>query len=345
MRRLSRRAFVGGLAGLGASATGLVLASGCGALPVPRSQEQRANAHVGVVSAPARADAAAGEVVDGFLERIAELGWRNGDNLVVHERWANGDRAAVPQLAVDLVRLPVDVILAGGTAAAQAAKEATNTIPIVMVNVASDPVALGLVASLARPGGNVTGLVSTSVMLASKRLELLADLLPGLRRVALWVTPDNPSKPQTVSEVQRAADALAIMARVEDVLVEDLARAFESARTWPAQALLVSDDPVLRREDILPRLMALMGELGIPAVYGSRSMVQAGGLMSYNVDPFAPWKRAAEFVDKILRGANPADLPVEQPTTFQVAVNAKAAQDLGLTMPPHVLAQVTDWVQ
>jgi ABC-type uncharacterized transport system substrate-binding protein len=340
MTRLSRRAFVGGLVNLGTSAIGLALASGCGLLPATQTQHS-SSARVGVLSVASRADSDSQLQV--FIERARELGWLNGQNFVIEDRWGNGQRDAVIGLAAELVRLPVDVIIAFGTAPVQAAKQASTTIPIVMLGVASDPVGLGLIASLARPGGNVTGMTGLVPMVSTKRLELLAGLVPGLSRVAVLVTPDNPSKPQNVRELQVAADNLNIQLLIEDVALTNLPGVFEAAAAWHAQAILLIGDAVLN--SAMTPLVAQATQLGVPAIYSERPWVAAGGLMYYGPDPLAQWVRAADYMDRILRGARVADLPVEQPTTFQFAVNAKAVQARGLTIPPDMVAQVTEWVE
>ena len=260
MTVLSRRAFVGGLAGLSAVALGTPIASGCGALPMQHRQARIPR--VGTLTVGSRVQVE--RDITSFLDRTRELGWINGSTITIEERWGNGERVVIPRLATELVELPVDVIVAGGTAAAQAARQSTSTIPIVMWGVSSDPIALGLIASLARPGGNVTGSIAPYAALAKKRLEVLTELVPGLRRVTMLVTPDNPSKPQTVSDVQVAAETLGITLQVEDVAVEDLPRAFDAARAWSVQALLVIDDPVLREAAVLSRMVALVDQLEFP---------------------------------------------------------------------------------
>jgi ABC-type uncharacterized transport system substrate-binding protein len=309
-------------------------------LPTTQAPQVR-TARIGVLNVARRADTESD--FQALLEQLGALGWRVGQNLSIEERWANGERAAVVPFAADLARIPVDVIVAGGAAPVQAAKRATDTIPIVIAGMSSDPVSLGLIASLARPGGNVTGVSGVTPVLSAKRLEVLGQLVPGLSRVAVLVTADNPSKPQNVSEVQAAADTLGVNLQVFDIAIDDLSRAFEAARVWPAQALLLIGDAVLTT--VSPRIVALVDQLRLPAIYSGRAFVEAGGLMSYAASSVAFWRRAADFVDKILRGASPADLPVELPTTFEFIANLKAAHALGLTIPPPVAAQVTEWVE
>jgi putative ABC transport system substrate-binding protein len=267
---------------------------------------------LGVITATSRP--AEENTLHGFFGRAEELGWRVGHNLVVEERWGNGRRDALVPLAIELAQLPVDVIIAGGTAAVQAAKQATTTIPIVMTGLASDPVANGLVASLARPGGNISGVGSVHPSLSTKCLEALVGVVPDLKRVAVLATTTNPSKPQNVALIQAAAEPKGIELQIVDFTVADLSPAFDAARNWPAQALLLIGDAELN--NTRHAVVAQIDELHLPAIFSDRLWVDAGGLMSYGYDPVDAWRRGADYVDKILRGASPADLPVELPTTF-----------------------------
>jgi len=296
---------------------------------------------MGVLNVSTRADTET--QLHALVERLSVLGWREGQNLRVEDRWANGQRDAIIPLAADLARIPVDVIVAGGNAAVQAAKQASSSIPIVSAGMSADPVSLGLIDSLARPGGNITGISSLTPILTTKRLEILAEIVPDVRRVAVLVTPDNPSKPQNLSELQAAADASGIQLQVVDVSLSDLPGAFEAVRAGQAQAVFLIGDAVL--STATTQIAAQADQLRIPAMYSGRNMVDAGGLMSYGTDPSRFWQRAADYVDKILRGASPAELPVELPTAFDFVVNLKAARTLGLTIPPGVAAQVTEWVE
>ena len=331
---LTRRAFVTRVAVLTST-----LLSGCQF--VPQSQAKRiVTARVGLFTAggpePDRSNFQA------FLDRARQLGWVRDDNLVVDARWGNGQRDAVPSIAREFTSLPVDVIVAAGTVSVQAARAATSTIPIVMTGLASDPVANGLVASLARPGGNVTGLGSLDAVLSGKRIQLLADLIPGLKRVCAFSTPTNPSLPQNLSGSQRAADQLGLQLQRIDVDVADLPAAFASARAWHAEAAIVIGDAVLGQ--VIPAFGRLVKDSKLPCIYNQAAWVQSGGLMYCGADFGSQWARAADYVDKILRGARPEDLPVEQPTAFEVGMNARAAQELGLTIPAVVAEQVTSWL-
>jgi putative ABC transport system substrate-binding protein len=337
--RPGRRAlFARGLR-LGASAVGLVLAAGCGALPSSFIQPKR-TVRVGLLVVAGRAENEA--AVHAFLARAAELGWRNGENLLLEERWGNGQRDAMPALASELTMLPVDVLVASGTAPVQAAKHATDTIPIVMTGLASDPIANGFVASLARPGGNITGLGDVQPVLSAKRVEILADVVPGLKRLAVLVTAANPSKPQNVATLQTIVDRLGMEMLVEDVILDNVPRAFDAVRAWSAQALHLIGDAAL--QTVQASVFANVEQLRVPAIYSNPQWVDAGGLMSYGEDIADEWRQAAEYVDKILRGAKPADLPVALPTRFPFTVNTKAAEALNLTIPPAVAVQVTRWV-
>ena len=278
----------------------------------------------------------------GSEERLAalrEAGYVEGQNLVIESRHAQGRVERLPELARELVGLRPHIILATSNSAIQAAKKATNSIPIVMA-FSDDPVTLGLVASLARPGGNVTGVTLTAGgTLAAKRLELLKTAVPRATRIALldWARDATVRAPQ-VQEAQLAARSL----KLETVLVEvrgaDYERAFAAVSTERAGALLVLSHPVLHRDR--KRIIALAARYHVPAMYEWRESAEEGGLMAYGANLRDLHRRVATFVDKILNGAKPADLPVEQPTTFELVVNMKAARAIGLTFPPPLLAQV-----
>jgi putative tryptophan/tyrosine transport system substrate-binding protein len=332
--RLSRRTFVGRVAVLT-----IALVTGCQL--VRQSQPKRiATARVGVFTAGGQ-EADQGNF-QAFLDRAKQLGWVQGDNLVLDVRWGNGQRDAVPNIAREFASLPVDVIVAAGTVSAQAAKAATSTIPIVMTGLASDPVANGLVASLARPGGNVTGLGSLDAVLSGKRIELLTDLVPGLKRVCAFSTPANPSLPQNLSDSQTAADQIGLQIQLIDVDVADLPAAFESARAWNAEAAIVFGDAVLQQ--IIPAFVQLIRASKLPSIYNQSAWVLAGGLIYCGTDVKSQWAGAADYMDKILRGARPADLPIEQPTVFEIGINVHAVKELGLAIPADVASQVTSWL-
>jgi putative ABC transport system substrate-binding protein len=275
--------------------------------------------------------------VEALRQGLRERGYTVGQNVVIEFRCTDGSLDQMPQLAEDLVRSKVDVILASSSPAAVPAKKATTSVPIVFVNV-FDPLAIGLVPSLARPEGNVTGLSSTSTELAGKRLQLLKELVPGLKRVAVLSHPTTPSNPKQLEGAEVAARALGIDVKPVPVRdPDDFDAAFEAARG--ADGLLLLDIALFTTHR--DRLVRLAATNRLPAIYGYREMVEAGGLMSYGVSFSDMYRRAATYVDKILKGAKPADLPVEEPTKFELVLNVRAAEALGLTIP-RSLAMIAD---
>jgi putative tryptophan/tyrosine transport system substrate-binding protein len=319
------------------SAIGLMLALALVVASLATEAQQPKNVHrIGTLSAlgttPGR-----NPFVEAFLEGMRALGYVEGQHFVLEYRGAEGQFEGFPDLAAELVRLKVEVIVAQGTPAALAAKHATTTIPIVMVGV-GDPVGSGLVASLARPGGNITGLSNLSPELVRKQLEFLKDVRPTVSRVAVLWNPANPASHLMV----RAADVAAQALGVQLHLVEARGRgpdAFDSAfaamTNAHADALLVLADNIFfehRR-----RLAELAAMSHLPTMYQGREHVEAGGLISYAASVPDVWRHGATYVDKILKGAKPADLPVEQPTRFELVINLKTAQALGITMPPSLL--------
>jgi len=279
--------------------------------------------------------AAAGEGArfsDSFRNSLAELGWIEGQDVVIEYRFAEGQFDRLSSLAADLVRLNVDVIVALPTPAALAAKRATSAIPIVMVSV-GDPVGLGLVASLAKPGGNVTGLSYTvGAFLVDKQLQLLKEAVPDLARVAVLSNPANPSHASAVENARNAGRLLGLSLYVMEARGQaDLGAVFAAIVKERAQALLVVQDSMftLYRTQIAEQA----AKNGLPSMYGLSASVEAGGLMSYGPNLSHQLRQAAGYVDKILKGAKPADLPVEQPTRFELVINARTAQTLSLTIP------------
>jgi putative ABC transport system substrate-binding protein len=261
--------------------------------------------------------------------------------VVVEFRFTDGSVDQLPRLAEELVRLKVDVILASAAPPALAAKKATTSVPIVFVNV-FDPVELGLIPSLGRPGGNITGLATTSADLAGKRLELLRGLVPKLRRVAVLWDPSNPTNPIQLKGAEVAARTLGLQLQPAPVQSpSDFDAAFKAARG--ANGLLLLDSPLVTTHRA--RLAGLAATSRLPAISGVRDFVEVGGLMSYGVDFADSFRRAATYVDKILRGAKPADLPVEQPTKFEFVINSRTAKALGLTIPPLLLARADELIQ
>jgi putative tryptophan/tyrosine transport system substrate-binding protein len=278
---------------------------------------------------------ATNEAVEAFRQRLRELGYVEGKNIAFECRSAENKLDRLPDLAAELVRLKVDAIITGSTPAVQAAKRATTTIPIVMANV-SDPVAMGLVASLARPGGNVTGLSNLAPDLAGKRLELLKETLPKVIRVAYIWDPRSPALTLIQKEMQAAAQALGLKLQSLEVRNHDeLAKAFESVVSERAGALIV---PAPMFGPYRKELAELAEKKKLPLIFDTRGPVEeAGALMSYGPDFYDMWRRAATYVDKILKGTKPADLPVEQPTKFEFVINLKAAKQIGVTIPQSVL--------
>jgi ABC-type uncharacterized transport system substrate-binding protein len=277
-----------------------------------------------------------------FVQRLRELGWTEGRDLVIEYRWAESRSERFAELAAEFVRLKVDVILTHNTPPVLAAKQATPVIPIVFAT-AADPVGTGVVASLARPGSNVTGLSSQTPDLAGKRIELLREVVPGLRRLAILANPDNSYVVLDVREVGTAARTLGLeVALFEIRRGEDIAPAFEGLK-GRAEALYILPDPVLFTNCI--RINTLATRARLPTMHSLREYVEANGLISYGPNWPDQWRRAADFVDKILRGAKPADIPVEQPTKFDLVINLTTAKALGLEIPPMLLARADEVIE
>ncbi len=282
-------------------------------------------------------------LVEAFRRGLRDLGYVEGQNVAIEFRWAEGRLERLPDLAAELVRLKVDVIVAQGTPGPLAAKQATRTIPIVMA-AAGDPVGAGLVASLARPGGNVTGLSLQVPELGGKRLQLLQEVVPGVSRVAVLWNAANPYPALVVRETELAARTLGVQLQSLEVRgPDDFETAFQAATRGHAGALITVDDPLTVNQRA--RIVDFAGKSRLPAMYGVREFVDAGGLMAYGAHVPDMWRRAATYVDKILKGAKPADLPVEQPTRFELVVNMKTAKALGLTIPQSVLIRADQVIQ
>ena len=273
---------------------------------------------------------------EAFRQGLRERGWVEGQNIAIDYRFAEDRFDRLPDLAAELVRLKVDVIVAGPTQPAVVAKNATRTIPIVMVS-AADPVELGLIASLARPGGNVTGLsFSVNLELFGKGLELLKEAVPKLRRVAVLSNPANPAQACAIDKVKVAARSLAIPLQLLEARgPNEFDSAFAAMAKQRVDALLVVAEGLFLRHRA--RLADLEAKYRLPSMHGLKENVEAGGLMSYGPSIVATFRRAAVFVDKILRGTKPRDLPIEQPTKFELVINLKTAKALGLTIPPSLL--------
>ncbi len=274
-------------------------------------------------------------LVEALRQGLRDLGWVEGQNLVIEYRFAAGRSERLPDLAAELVRLKADVIVAGGNPAVLAAKKATGTIPIVMV-AAADPVGEGLVASLARPGGNVTGLDMTAGLeILAKRLELLKETVPTVRRVAVLSNPASPGVASAIEHVKGAARSLGVQLQLLEARgPNEFDAAFGAMAKERTGALLVVADPLFYLHRVL--LADLGAKNRLPSAYSSREHVEAGGLMSYGANLPDLSRRAATFVDKILKGVKPADLPVDQPTKFELVINLKVAKALGLTIPQSI---------
>jgi putative tryptophan/tyrosine transport system substrate-binding protein len=285
---------------------------------------------------------ATSEWTTAFVQRLRELGWIDARNLAIEYRWGEGRNERFAQIAAEFVRLKVDVIVTGATPPTIAAKQATSVIPIVFA-VAGDPVGTGLVASLARPGGNVTGLSILGPDVAGKRIEILREILPSLRTVAILANIGNPLSVLELGEVQAAARTLALEVHtVEIQRAQDIAPAIE-ALNGRADALYVCIDGLMNTNRIRINTLSLGARL--PTMHGAREYVESGGLMSYGPNFPDLYRRAADYVDKILRGAKPGDLPIEQPTKFDFIINLTTAKALGLEVSPTLLARADEVIE
>jgi putative ABC transport system substrate-binding protein len=274
---------------------------------------------------------------EAFRQGLRDLGWVEGKNISIEYRYAEGRNDRLPDLVADLVRLKVDIIVAAVNTDALAAKNATREIPIVVAS-AGDPVALGLVESLARPGGNITGLSQISPELAGKRLELLKEIVPKLSRVAVLWNPQGTTSPLSWKEIQLPAPELGIQLHSLEVRrSNDFDKAFEDATRARAGAVAIMPDPLFAGN--LKRIADLAAKNRLPSIFHLREFVDSGGLVAYGVDRPDQFRRAATYVDKILKGRKPADLPIEQPTKFELVINLKAAKQIGLTIPPNLLVR------
>jgi putative tryptophan/tyrosine transport system substrate-binding protein len=280
---------------------------------------------------------------ESFRQGLRELGYLEGQNILLESRWAAGHLERLADLTADLVRLKVGVIVTESTPAALAVKQATDTIPIVMAT-SADPVAAGLVASLARPGGRVTGLTMFTPELSGQRLQLLKEAAPQTARVAVLGNAANPVHAGLLVETQAAAHALGLQLQAVEVRApSDLDTAFETmARARPSALITLADGMLL---DNRARIVAFAAQSRLPAIFPDRDFAEAGGLMTYGPNLAANFRRAATYVDKILKGAKPADLPVERPMHFELVINLKTAQALGLTIPPALLFQADEVIQ
>ena len=324
---ISRRTFVATVTG------GLV------ATPLAAGAQLAAKVYrIGLLSTLPPGSSGVAHLWEPFMQGLRQLGYVEGENLVIERRYApEGQPDQLSELAADLVRLKVDVIVAGGSLTPHAAKSATTTLPVLFTN-HGDPVGSGLVVSLARPGGNVTGLSLLSLELVAKQLELLKSAVPRIVRVAILWNPSSRTHPRMLNETEAPARALGLrLERVSASGLDDYDRAFEVMTRSRADALLVLGDPIFWYQR--SRIVELVTKRHLAGMFGQREFAEAGGLMSYGADVQDNFRRAATYVDKILKGAKPGDLPIEQPTKFELVINAKTAKVLRLTIPQSVLAR------
>jgi len=322
-----------------------LLTSLVGALAMPRVAEAQQPGkvwRVGILSPGGVPDPSVATTPNLLPRNLRELGYVEGGNLIVERRFADGKLERLPGLARELVQLKVDVMVAAGDETIQAARDATATVPIVMV-VGSDPVARGLVASFSRPGGNITGVtVVAETVLAAKRLELIREAVPGAARIAV-LGAGGPVSSIQVQEAQKAASALRVKLVVVEAPGTDYDRAFASIVAERADALFVLMSPTLTRDR--KQIIDRAAKYRLPAIYQWREHVEVGGLMSYGGSLIDISRRLAAYVDKILKGARPGDLPIEQPTKYELVINLKTAKALGLTIPPSLLARADQVIQ
>jgi putative ABC transport system substrate-binding protein len=328
---VTRRAFIGSLAG--------------GLLAAPlaaEGQQVRKVARIGYLTGGSSSDAP--HLREAFRDGLRELGWVEGDNIVIDYRFSEGRYDRLPELATDLVRLKVDLIVTVATPGAVAAKNATATIPIVGISL-GDPVGFGLVPSLARPGGNVTGLsYSAGLELIGKQLELIREIVPKVRRVAVLSNPANPFHASAIRDVKGTSRSFGVQLELLEARVPtEFDGAFAAMVQEGAGALVVVPDQMFQLHR--RRLADLAARSQIPAAYGIREYAEAGGLIAYGASLPDLWRRAATYVDKILKGAKPADLPIEQPTKFELVINLKTAKALGLTIPPSLLQRADQVIE
>jgi putative ABC transport system substrate-binding protein len=320
----------------------ILLAGAMGGWPSALRAQQKAMPVIGWLDATSAGSRAS--YLAAFRQELSETGYVEGQNLAIEYHWAEGRYDRLPALAADLVGRKVDVILStGGLPSALAAKSATSTIPIIF-NVGVDPVEFGLVARLARPGGNLTGVSGITVELTPKRLELLSELVPRARVIALLVNPNNTAAEVTIRDMQEAARAKGVQLPILRAATEsEIDAAFASLVELQAGALVVQADPffISRRE----QLVALASRHAVPAIYALREFTASGGLISYGTSFTAVYRQLGIYAGKILKGAKPADLPVQQPTTFELVVNLKTAEALGLTVPSSILARADELIE
>jgi putative ABC transport system substrate-binding protein len=327
---MDRRAFLGTLTG--------------GLLAAPLAAEAQQAAKMRRIGFLGNSTAALeANLVGPFRDGLRDLGYLEGQNILIEYRWAEGQYERFPALIAELIALKIDVIVTAGTPATKAVKKATTSVPLVMVAV-GDPVATGIVASLRRPGGNITGLTSMSEDLEGKRLELLREVLPTVSRVAVLWNPDNQSLLAELKEIRAAAQVLGMKVQALEVRTPgELEETFKAiVRERPRALLVMADRFFLQNRQ---RIMDFATKQRLPGVYAYRELVEAGGLMSFGPSYPGMHRRAATYVDKLLRGVSPADLPVERPTKFDLVINLKTAKALGLTIPPSLLQRADQVIE
>lgn len=317
----------------------IALLSGAASWPLAAGAQQQTMPMIGFLGATSDSPSAD---VAAFQRGLGEAGFVDGQNLAIEYRWAEGSYDRLPALAADLVGRKVEVIAAQGTAAARAAKSSTTTIPIVFF--VGDPVRVGLVANLARPGGNLTGVAIVIIDLIPKRLELISELVPQAREIALLVNPNQPTTGRVMQDAQAAARAKGVQLYILKAGNDsEIDAAFAALVRRRAGALLTATDPFF--DNRLDRLVALAARYAVPAIYTFREFPAAGGLMSYGPSFEAAYRQVGVYVGKILKGAKPADLPVQQPTKFELVINLRTAKALGLTVPQSLLARADEIVE
>jgi putative ABC transport system substrate-binding protein len=333
---MDRRAFFGTVAG----AATIILVVAC-APSRASAQKRESMPRVGMLT-PAPS-ATAKPAWDAFREAMTELGYVEGKSVVYEYRSAEGELDRLPQLAAELVKIPVKIMVVAGTSGNLAAKKATTAIPIVMVGV-GDPVRVGLVSNLGRPGGNITGFTNLIGQITAKRLQLLKETIPTATRIGLIGDPGAPIALIQIQDAEVAARDLKVHLRVFTVReAAQLEPAFEAARSWQAQALIRLADPI--QASLRPKTIELAAKTRMPVMYSSRADAEAGGLIGYGVDPLDTYKRAAAYVDRILKGTKPGELPVQQPTKLELAVNLKTAAALNIKIPQVILLQADQVIQ
>ena len=322
----------------------LVIVLGTGALSAPLAafaQQQRSKvARIGVLESTSTS----ANQREALIAGLRELGLVEGKNIIIEYRWADGKYERLPSLAAELVQMKVDVILAGGTPAVQAARQATTSIPIVMLRI-GDPVGSGFVASLSRPGGNITGLSNVLVEVASKYVELLRAAVPTLSRVTVLLNPGNPIHTDYFKRIQAAEQrpSTATVLPLQASTASEIEAAFGAIRQERADALIVLGDPFFASQ--APRIADLATQQRLPTMFWTRGPVESGGLMSYGQRNAEHYSRAAAYIDKILKGAKPGDLPVEQATKFELVINLRTAKAIGLTIPQQLLLQADQVIE